>query len=59
MNNLKESLDIHLSQGNSNVVDLSGPEYRTPEYEEESAVQEFDRDYNGCKDLKLLTKKLT
>jgi hypothetical protein len=35
MNNLKESLDIHLSQGNSNVVDLSGPEYRTPEYEEE------------------------
>jgi hypothetical protein len=52
MNNLKESLDIHLSQGNSNVVDLSGPEYRTPEYEEESAVQEFDRDYNGCKDLK-------
>jgi hypothetical protein len=51
-----KSLDIHLSQGNSNVVDLSGPEYRTPEYEEESAVQEFDRDYNGCKDLKLLTK---
>jgi hypothetical protein len=57
MNNLKESLDIHLSQGNSNVVDLSGPEYRTPEYEEESAVQEFDRDYNGCKDLKTFDKE--
>jgi hypothetical protein len=23
-------------------------DHRTPEYEEESAVQEFDRDYNGC-----------
>jgi hypothetical protein len=33
------------------MFDLSGPEYRHLNMKKR-AVQEFDRDYNGCKDLK-------